>query len=83
MSWSLTFRYAIFHSDDYQSRISLYENDVLGAFSIPSLYGHGSRVYLLGKLKLFNALTLYARIGCSFLSEETKTDLKAEAVWKF
>lgn len=81
--WSLTFRYALFHSDDYQSRISLYENDVLGAFSITSLYGHGSRVYLLGKWKLFDALTLYARVGCSFLSEETKTDVKAEVVWKF
>ena len=81
--YSLTFRYALFDSDDYYSRLSLYENDVLGAFSIPSLYGHGSRFYLLSKLKLFDALTLYARIGCSFLTDETKTDLKAEAVWKF
>ena len=81
--YSLTFRYALFDSDDYYSRLSLYENDVLGAFSIPSLYGHGSRFYLLGTLKLFDALTLYARIGCSLLTEETKTDLKAEVVWKF
>lgn len=81
--WSLTFRYALFHSDDYYSRISLYENDVLGAFSIPSLFGHGSRVYLLGRWKLVDALTLYARVGCSFLSEETKTDVKGEVVWKF
>lgn len=81
--WSLTFRYALFGSDDYNSRISLYENDVLGAFSIPGLYGHGSRVYLLGKLRLFNTLTLYAKMACSILNEETKTDIKAEAVWKF
>ena len=81
--YSLTFRYALFSSDDYNSRITMYENDVLGAFSIPSLYGKGSRLYLLGKLKLFNALSLYARIGCSFLSEETKTDVKAEVIWKF
>lgn len=81
--YSLTFRYALFDSDDYNSRIYVYENDVLGAFSIPSLYGKGSRLYLLGKLKLFNALSIYARIGCSFLTEETKTDVKAEVVWKF
>lgn len=81
--YALTFRYALFDSDDYNSRITLYENDVLGAFSIPSLYGRGSRVYLLGKLKLFDALSIYARIGCSFLSEETKTDVKAEMVCKF
>ena len=81
--YSLTFRYALFDSDDYYSRIGLYENDVLGAFSIPTLYGHGSRIYLLGKLKLFDALSLYARISCSFLQEETKTETKAEAIWKF
>ena len=81
--YSLTFRYALFDSDEYYSRLSLYENDVPGAFSIPSLYGHGMRLYLLGKLKLLNALTLYTRIGCSLMTDETKTDLKAEAVWKF
>ena len=64
------------------SRISVYENDVLGTFSIPNLYGHGMRVYLLGKIKLFNSLSIYARIGGSFLSEETKIDLKAEVIWR-
>lgn len=79
--YSLTFRYALFSSDDYNSRISIYENDVLGAFSIPSLSGTGSRVYLLGKVKLFNCLSLYSRIGVT-LSDELKTDLKVELVWK-
>ena len=81
--YSLTFRYALFDSDDYNSRISIYENDVLGAFSIPSLYGWGSRVYLLGKLKLFDAVSIYSKIGFSFLTEESKADVKAEVVWKF
>ncbi len=81
--YSLTFRYALFDSDDYNSRICFYENDVLGAFSIPSLNGLGSRVYLLGKVKFFQTLTVYSRIGMSFLQEETKTDWKVEIVWKF
>lgn len=81
--YSLTFRYALFDSDDYNSRIAIYENDVLGAFSIPSLNGLGMRVYLLGKIKLFNSLSIYARIGGSFLTDETKTDLKTEVIWKF
>jgi len=80
--YSLTFRYALYGSDDYYSRISMYENDVLGAFSIPNLYGHGSRVYLLGKLKLFGSLSLYSRVGVNVLAEETKTDLKVELIWK-
>ena len=80
--YSLTFRYALFSSDDYYSRISMYENDVLGAFSIPSLSGTGMRAYLLGKLKLFGSVSLYSRVGVSMLSEDVKTDVKAEIVWK-
>ena len=80
--YSLTLRYALFDSDDYNSRVSMYENDVLGAFSIPSLYGHGSRLYLLGKVKLFGCLSLYSRLGFTFFQDETKTDLKFEMIWK-
>ena len=93
--YSFTFRYALFDTRDYDSRLYVYENDVLYSFSIPALYGKGMRVYLLGKLKLFNALTLYARIGCTVYRDRDeigsgaahiegnhKTDVKVEAVWK-
>ncbi len=93
--YSLAFRYAIFDAKDYNTRIYAYENDVLYSFSVPALYGKGMRVYLLGKVKLFNALTLYARIGRTIYSDRDeigsgltliqgnhKTDLKAEIIWK-
>jgi hypothetical protein len=93
--YSLAFRYAIFDAQDYNARIYAYENDVLYSFSVPALYGKGMRVYLLGKVKLFNALTLYARIGRTIYSDRDeigsgltliqgnhKTDLKVEAIWK-
>lgn len=80
--YAFTFRYALFSSDDYNSRISLYENDVLGAFSIPSFSGLGSRIFLLGKVKLFGCLSVYSRLGFTLYSEETKVDWKAEAIWK-
>lgn len=93
--YSLTFRYAIFDAQDYNARIYAYENDVLYSFSVPALYGKGMRVYLLGKVKLFNALTLYARIGRTIYSDRDttgtglsqidknhKTDLKVEAILK-
>ena len=93
--YSLTFRYAIFDAKDYNTRIYAYENDVLYSFSVPALYGKGMRIYLLGKVKLFNALTLYARIGRTIYSDRDqvgsgltliegnhKTDLKVEAIWK-
>jgi len=93
--FNLTFRYALFDTQDYNARVYAYENDVLYAFSVPALYGKGMRVYLLGKLKVLDALTLYARIGSTFYTDrETissgptqiegnhKTDLKVEVVWK-
>ncbi len=93
--YSLTFRYAIFDAKDYNARIYAYENDVLYSFSVPALYGKGMRIYLLGKVKLFNALTLYARIGRTIYGDRDtvgtgltsiegnhKTDLKVEAIWK-
>ncbi|MBR3427147.1 MAG: helix-hairpin-helix domain-containing protein [Bacteroidales bacterium] len=93
--FNLTFRYALFDAQDYNARVYAYENDVLYAFSVPALYGKGMRVYLLGKLKFLDALTLYARIGCTFYTDRQtissgptqiegnhKTDLKVEVVWK-
>ena len=93
--FSLTFRYAIFDTDDYDSRVYAYENDVLYSFSVPALYGKGMRVYLLGKWKPFKSLTFYARIGSIIYTDRDeissgltliegnhKTDLKVEAVLK-
>lgn len=93
--YSLTFRYAIFDTDDYDARVYAYENDVLYSFSVPALYGKGMRVYLLGKWKPFKSLTLYARIassiytdrdeissGVTLIEGKHKTDLKVEAIWK-
>ena len=93
--FSLTFRYALFDTQDYDARVYAYENDVLYSFSVPALYGKGMRVYLLGKVRIFKSLTLYARIGSTIYSDRDeissgltliegkhKTDLKVEAIWK-
>jgi hypothetical protein len=45
----LTFRYALFNTDDYQSRLYAYEHDVLYASSMPAYYGIGFRYYFLIK----------------------------------
>ena len=93
--FSLNFRYALFDTDDYDSRVYAYENDVLYSFSVPALYGKGMRMYLLGKWQIINNLTLYARIGSTIYRDRDeigsgltliegnhKTDLKVELVWK-
>lgn len=95
MPFSLTFRYAIFDTKDYDSRVYAYENDVLYSFSVPAFYGKGMRLYLLGKWKPIHNLTLYARIsttiygdrdeissGPSLIEGNHKTELKVEAIWK-
>ena len=93
--FSLTFRYALFDTDDYDARVYAYESDVLYSFSVPALSGKGMRVYLLGKWKPFDKLTLYARVGSTIYRDRDeissgltliegnhKTDLKVEAIWK-
>lgn len=93
--FSLTFRYALFDTEDYDARVYAYESDVLYSFSVPALYGKGMRMYLLGKWKPFSSLTLYARIGSTIYTDRDeissgltliegnhKTDLKVEAIWK-
>jgi len=45
-------RIAYFNTDDYDSRIYSYENDLLYQFSIPGYYGKGFRSYVNGKVKI-------------------------------
>ena len=90
---SVTLFYALFSSDDYDSRISTYESDVLGAFGLASLYGNGMRIYLLGRYKMLDQLSIYAKIGSTILFQDgipihitegnLKIDFKGEVIWKF
>ncbi|PKP53310.1 MAG: hypothetical protein CVT92_04685 [Bacteroidetes bacterium HGW-Bacteroidetes-1] len=94
--FELTFRYAVFDTDTYGSRVYMYENDVLYAFSIPAFYQKGTRMYLLFKLKAHKNLDVWARIaqtwysdrntigsGLDLIEGNTKTDLKLQFRWKF
>jgi hypothetical protein len=47
--FSFWFRYCIFRTDSWESRLYAYENDLLYSFSIPALSGKGSRSYLMVK----------------------------------
>ncbi|SNR69292.1 ComEA family DNA-binding protein [Hymenobacter mucosus] len=54
-------RYALFDTDDYDTRQYVFEQDVLYAFSVPALAGRGTRAYLLTQLDLTRHLTLWLR----------------------
>jgi hypothetical protein len=49
---TLWFRYCLFNTDDWDSRIYAYENDLLYSFSIPALSGEGSRSYIMVKWEI-------------------------------
>jgi len=46
---SFWFRYCIFRTDSWESRLYMYENDLLYSYSIPALSGRGCRSYLMIK----------------------------------
>ncbi len=60
---SCTFRYAIFETDSYNSRIYAYENDVLYLFSIPAYYRRGTRFYSLLKYRINRHFDIWLRYG--------------------
>lgn len=65
-------RYAIFDTDSYDERLYAYENDVLYAYSIPSYYGKGSRVYLMMKINATRNLDFWFRIANTYYSDRNK-----------
>jgi hypothetical protein len=56
-------RYAIFDSDDYDSRLYAYENDLLYVFSIPSYYYKGIRTYFMAKWAITDKIDFWIRYG--------------------
>lgn len=54
---------AWFHTDDYDSRIYVYERGVLYDFSMPSFYGEGIRYSLMVSHQFGNHLSLTGKLG--------------------
>ena len=62
-------RLAYFYTDDYNSRIYAYENDVLYTVSFPAYYGKGTRVYLVSRYSLSRRIDLWLRYARTSLEE--------------
>ncbi|MFN8352959.1 MAG: helix-hairpin-helix domain-containing protein [Spirosomataceae bacterium] len=67
---SVTARVAYFNTDDYDSRIYVYERDVLFSFSIPAYYNQGLRNYLLVQYKFNRHIDAWFRIARSRLYDQ-------------
>lgn len=93
---SMWARVAWFKTDDYDSRIYEWENDMLYQFSIPAFYGEGFRFYVSGKVKICEKTDFWFKASQSWLYNEKslssgynridgnkRTELKAQLRFRF
>ena len=73
-------RYAVFDTDDYNSRIYTYENDLLYVFSIPSLYNKGFRTYVMAKYEIGRKIDLWLRWSRTTFINETSLSSGLEKI---
>ena len=84
---SLWLRYCLFSTDDWDSRIYCYENDLLYSFSIPALSGKGSRSYIMLKYEIGKNAELRIKYGLTSAESgsgiiEGKSEIKAQfRIW--
>jgi hypothetical protein len=67
---TLWFRYCIFNTDNWDSRLYTYENDLLYNFSIPALSGIGSRSYIMVKYDIADFAVIRVKYGITSLIQE-------------
>jgi hypothetical protein len=60
---TIWFRYCIFNTDSWDSRIYTYENDLLYSFSIPAFSGEGSRSYIMAKCDIAKRTEIRLKYG--------------------
>ena len=70
---ALTFRFALFDTDGFNSRIYAYEHDVLYAFSFPFYSDQGMRVYMVTRWRLHRKIDFYARLARTMYTNRNYT----------
>ena len=94
--FSANIRLQYFQTDDYNSRLYAYENDVLYSFSIPVFYSKGYRYYLNVNYDLTRKLSVWGRIaqtlnpgqtsvgsGLDEIKGNRKTEVKLQVIYRF
>ena len=78
--FSVSGRYALFQTDDYENRQYVYEKDVLYAFSIPAYHGLGSRNYLLIQYKYNRRWHFWIRYAVTHYRDRKKIGVGWEEI---
>jgi hypothetical protein len=92
----LIFRYALFETGSYNSRLYTYENDILHIYSAPCYFGRGIRYYFMINWKPLPYIDLWMKYGRMIYPGQTyvgtgparidanhKTDLGIEIRFRF
>jgi len=87
--------YGIFDTDNYESRVSIYEKSPLYSFSVPGFYGKGTRAALNIRYEITAAFTIYLKLaqtkyldreqissGLEQINNSKKTDLYLQLRYK-
>jgi hypothetical protein len=77
---SFALRYAMFDTDSWNTRLYVYESDILYAFSIPAYSGNGCRYYLNIGYKLLEQIKLWLRISQTFYFDRTEISSGLSAI---
>jgi hypothetical protein len=93
---SVIMRYCLFDTDNFDTRIYTYENDVLYEFSFPFFYGSGQRAYTHLRYRLARnimiegrySITKYDRLkiigsGNDEIKGDTRSDVKLQIKYSF
>ena len=94
--WQASLMTGYFDTDDYNSRIYIYERQLAHDFSFPMFYGHGVRAALFVKADITNHLLFSAKLGhtnyfdrdvissgMQQIAQSHTTDLDLQLRWKF
>ena len=89
-------RLQYFETTDYNSRLYVYEHDVIYDYSIPASYGKGSRYYFNFQTALYKKISIWLRLSRSVFPAKTvigsgldeipgkhKTEFKVQVSYKF
>ena len=92
----LSARFAVFNTDDFDTRLYAYENDVLYSFSVPAYFYQGMRFYLQAKYDIIPGLGVWFRIAQSYylnrqtigseldeIQGNTRTEIKVQIRYRF
>ncbi len=67
--FSISFRFAIFDTDSWNTRIYSYENDLLYTFSVPAYYSKGTRTYIMLKYSPTHRIDCWIRWSQTYYSD--------------